>query len=60
MKRTKLVYGNRDEDIHEKVQEVIRKYNINQEDILEIKYSEKDSTKNALIIYESRPQGGKH
>jgi 7-cyano-7-deazaguanine synthase in queuosine biosynthesis len=60
MKRTKLVYGNRDEDIQQKVQEVIRKYNINQEDILEIKYSEKDSTKNALIIYESRPQGGKH
>ncbi len=54
MKRTKLVYGNRNEDIEAKVQETMRKYHIRQEDVIEIRYSEKDSTKNALIIYNSK------
>lgn len=57
MKRTKLVYGNRNEDIEIKVQETIRKYNIRQEDIIEVKYSEKDSNKNALIVYEAHKEG---
>lgn len=54
MKRTKLVYGNRNEDIEAKVKETMRKYHIRQEDVIEIKYAEKDSTRNALIIYHSR------
>ena len=54
MKRTKLVYANRNEDIEEKVKDTIKKYHIREEDLIEIKYSEKDSRKNALIIYNSR------
>jgi len=54
VKRTKLVYGNRNEDIEAKVHETMRKYHIRQEDVIEIRYSEKDSTKNALIIYNSK------
>ncbi len=54
MKRTKLVYANRNEDIEEKVKDTMQKYHIRQEDLIEIKYSEKDSRKNALIIYNKR------
>lgn len=53
MKRTKLVYTNRDEDILAKVEETLKKYNIKKEDIIDIRYHEKDSRKNALIIYNS-------
>jgi len=54
MKRTKLVYANRNEDIEEKVKDTMQKYRIRQEDLIEVKYSEKDSKKNALIIYNNR------
>lgn len=54
MKRTKLVYANRNEDIEEKVKDTMHKYHIRQEDLIEVKYSEKDSRKNALIIYNNR------
>ena len=54
MKRTKLVYANRDEDIKEKVKLTMKKYHITEEDLIEVRFSEKDSTKNALIIYNSR------
>ncbi|MGB4589654.1 MAG: hypothetical protein WBI17_10530 [Clostridiaceae bacterium] len=54
MKRTKLVYTNRDEDIQAKVEETLIKYHIQKEDLIDIRYHEKDSRKNALIIYNSK------
>lgn len=51
MKRTKLVYVNKNEDIEKKVQENLNKYHIKKEQVIEICYSEKDSNKNALIVY---------
>jgi hypothetical protein len=54
MKRTKLVYTNRDEDILAKVEETLKKYHIQKEDLIDVRYSEKDSRKNALIIYNSK------
>lgn len=53
MKRTKLVYVNKNEDIDKKIRETMLKYHIKDDQILEIKYSEKDSNKNALIVYNS-------
>lgn len=53
MKKTKLVYVNKNEDIEKKVQETMNKYHITQEQVIEIRYSEKGSTKNALITYNS-------
>ena len=54
MKRTKLVYVNRDEDILRKVDDTLKKYQIQKEDVIDIRYHEKDSRKNALIIYNSK------
>lgn len=53
MKKTKLVYVNKNEDIEKKVRETLTKYHIKEEQIIEICYSEKDSNKNALIVYNS-------
>lgn len=51
MKRTKLVYANRDEDIEEKVKDTLKKYHIDEEKVIEVKYHNDGSRKNALIIY---------
>lgn len=50
MKKTKLVYVNKNEDIEKKVQETLNKYHIKPEQVIEICYSEKNSNKNALIV----------
>lgn len=52
MKRTKLVYANRDEDIEEKIKDTLKKYHIEQSQVIEVKYHAEGSRKNALIIYE--------
>lgn len=52
MKRTKLVYANRDEDITKKVQDTLKKYHIDEANVIEVKYHNEGSRKNALIIYE--------
>jgi hypothetical protein len=54
MTRPKLVSTNRDEDILAKVEETLKKYHIQKEDLIDVRYSEKDSRKNALIIYNSK------
>lgn len=51
MKRTKLVYANRDEDIEEKIQDTLKKYHIDASQVIEVKYHNEVSRKNALIIY---------
>ncbi len=52
MKRTKLVYANRDEDIEEKIKDTLKKYHIDESKVIEVKYHDEGSRKNALIIYE--------
>mgnify|MGYP001355367870 CR=1 FL=1 len=51
MKRTKLVYGNKNEDLKKKVQETLKKYHIKESQLIEVKYTEQESTNTALIIY---------
>lgn len=60
MKRTKLVYATRQEDIREKVAETLKKYHIPEEDVLDVRYQVKDSNQSALILYTVPDQGGTH
>ena len=52
MRRTKLVYANRNEDIEEKVKDTLKKYHIDEAKVIEVKYHDEGSRKNALIIYD--------